>query len=464
MIKTALKKHTKEQIEIYDNIIRKYSIASNNYYLLRIENLVQWNEISEFIYSNLNAAKKGKYEDKVLLSLIKCTIFGKIFMIPEHLIPSEISNNSTYMRFIGAESKDEIPKIKLLSSFNRFLIENGMYDSLMEIFYNQLVIDNFEDIGSADVSIEPGKNITSDSNKYKMETDKNEKLYLKMFDLFFDTLDGQKSDDILSEEEIKSRQLIDKLKYVDKIIDELKNKTNKTGDLQSPESKTDNKLASKINVEEPIEFHPQIKKEGMFNDENLTEDYELGYRFHQLGLKMGFFNVKLDNNNESSRISTAEFFPNTFWSSVKQRSRWIAGICLQNWKSHKWKGNLTTKYFLFRDRKPLFSLFGAFFSNLILFYLIYVIIANVFFGGDAVFLVSNSSVLWYLMAANVIFMVSRASHRFIFTYNWYGFRYALLSFFRLLLDTAINFFAVLRSFSVYKKTKKKVVWDSTSHY
>jgi adsorption protein B len=217
-------------------------------------------------------------------------------------------------------------------------------------------------------------------------------------------------------------------------------------------------------LEEPTEFHPQIKKEGIFNDENLTEDYELGYRFFELGLKMGFFNVKLDNNNESSRISTAEFFPNTFWASVKQRSRWIAGICLQNWKAHKWKGNLTMKYFLFRDRKPLFSLLSAFLSNVILFYLVYAVVTNLVFGGDAVFLISHSSVLWYIMAANVIFMVSRASHRFIFTYNWYGFKYAFYSFFRLILDTAINFFAVLRSISVYKKIKKKVFWDSTSHY
>ncbi len=216
--------------------------------------------------------------------------------------------------------------------------------------------------------------------------------------------------------------------------------------------------------EEPFFLNPGIKKEGIFNDENLTEDYELGFRFHQLGLKMGFFNVKLDRNKESSRISTAEFFPNKFWPSVKQRSRWIAGICLQNWKINKWQGNLSTKYFLFRDRKPLFSLFGAFFSNIVLLYLVYTAIAGNFFDTTINPLLDSSSVLIYLVFANMFFMVSRASHRFIFTYNWYGFKYAFFSLFRLIIDTFINFFAVLRALKVFRQTKKKVVWDSTTHY
>jgi adsorption protein B len=228
----------------------------------------------------------------------------------------------------------------------------------------------------------------------------------------------------------------------------------------------DNGDENVINIREhvPILLNPKMKTEGIFNDENLTEDYELGFRFHQLGLKMGFFNVKLDSQNESTRISTAEFFPNTFWSSVKQRSRWIAGICLQNWKAHKWQGNIVTKYFLFRDRKPLFSLFGAFFSNVIFIYFIYTVLNNFFDFGPSVTLVKTGSPLWFLMIAILVFMVSRVFHRFIFTYNWYGFRFAFFSLSRLVLDTFVNFFAVLRAIKVFRQTKKKVVWDSTAHY
>lgn len=213
-----------------------------------------------------------------------------------------------------------------------------------------------------------------------------------------------------------------------------------------------------------IILRPKEKRAGLFNDENLTEDYELGYRFHQLGFKTGFFNVKVDPADESSRIATAEFFPNSFWGSVKQRSRWVAGIVFQNWKSHKWSGNLAMKYFLFRDRKSIFSFFGAALSNIVILYFIYAILSRIFNWPFAYSLVGHSSVLWYLMIANLIFMISRLSHRFVFTYNWYGLKYAFFSMFRLPVDTFVNTFAIARSVNVYRKNKKKAVWDSTKHY
>ncbi len=456
--------------ENYDRLIRKYSYASNGYYLLRIDSTIAWNEFSEFIYKNLNDLKIGRYEKSEILILVKSLILSKIFDYQYHQLPSEIAKNNIYMKFLGIDNEEKIPSIKIISSFHQTLTENRLYDFILEKFYKQLLEHNFEiaDNSELDSKSNIKENDLTRQNEDGSKINIEDKLYVQMYDLFFKTLDVSSTDDLLSDKEIRSNQLMKKLQYVDEIIKELKKKLNKENreseNNASSESANEDERKNEIRMAEPIEFHPKIKKEGIFNDENLTEDYELGYRFYQLGLKMGFFNVKLDNNNESSRISTAEFFPNTFWSSVKQRSRWIAGICLQNWKAHKWKGNITMKYFLFRDRKPLFSLLGAFLSNVIFLYLVYSIFTNLVFGGNAVFLVSHSPILWIIMAANVIFMVSRASHRFIFTYNWYGFKYAFFSFFRLILDTAINFFAVLRSISVYRKIKKKVVWDSTSHY
>ncbi len=238
-----------------------------------------------------------------------------------------------------------------------------------------------------------------------------------------------------------------------------------TGISQGSDStRTDKAGAGRSIEDEPLELRPENKTEGIFNDENLTEDYELGLRFYQMGLKTGFFNVKLDGDRNSTRIATAEFFPNKFWPAVKQRSRWIAGICLQNWKAHKWNGNLTTKYFMFRDRKPLISFMSTFLSYFVLLYFIYLGI-----GAAAGFdntLVSGkiSPVLMSLMMFNLVFMISKGFHRFVFTYSWYGFRYALASLFRLGIDTFINFFAIIRSISVFRKTKKQVVWDATTHY
>ena len=61
-------------------------------------------------------------------------------------------------------------------------------------------------------------------------------------------------------------------------------------------------------------------------------------------------------------------------------------------------------------------------------------------------------------------MFTRIFHKFAFTYNWYGFRYAVMSIFRTLVDNVVNFFAIIRAVKVFRQTKDKVVWDSTEHY
>ena len=227
-----------------------------------------------------------------------------------------------------------------------------------------------------------------------------------------------------------------------------------------------------------IETEPEVKKTRdneidlkkkrkvqIFNDSNLTEDYELGLRFYKLGFKTAFVNMTTDAKDGTiSRIATAEYFPNTFWGAVKQRSRWIAGIAFQNWKIHKWKGSLKTKYFLFRDRKSIISALGILLSNIVFAYFVIYLLSITFNFQFSLSVVDKSSVLWYLMLATFFFMVSRLIHRFAFTYNWYGFKYAMFSIVRLPFDNIINIFATARAFKVYNTNKTKVVWDSTDHY
>jgi len=232
-------------------------------------------------------------------------------------------------------------------------------------------------------------------------------------------------------------------------------------------------IVPKINVveEEIMEEDEQneidLKKKKryhIFNNTNLTEDYELGLRFYKLGYKTAFINMRADERDENSRIATAEYFPNSFWGSVKQRSRWIAGIVFQNWKIHKWEGSLKTKYFLLRDRKALFSFFGIFLSNIVFAYFVYYMLGLVFNFGDAKPTVNTGSVLYYLMISTLFFLIVRVVHRFAMTYNWYGFKYAASSIVRLLVDNLINLFATVRAVKVYKTNKKQIVWDSTDHY
>ncbi len=50
-------------------------------------------------------------------------------------------------------------------------------------------------------------------------------------------------------------------------------------------------------------------------------------------------------------ICVREYFPDTFSTAVRQKSRWIIGIVFQGFKTHKWTSSLTLNYFLWRDRK-----------------------------------------------------------------------------------------------------------------
>ncbi|MCX6164493.1 MAG: hypothetical protein NTU73_06470, partial [Ignavibacteriae bacterium] len=441
---------------------------------------------------------------------------NKIRRLYEKKIPASFessgidSSRSDDLKNKLMDVEKQIKNIYLANKENQLKYENlkitGQPDNTDK--YSQDTKDLLDRLISIDERIKHISSITSSlEDKKEIEetikkTRQSEDLYKKLFDSFYNQT--SKTSELKEEEGIerhmqKEEIIKDKLKTIDLKINEIKDSINtlyeskpelkqvsmsvdtineeaKTTDA---EVETDQKIdeiklseedekikieAKKITKHGVLVLTPKAKKEGIFNDANLTEDYELGYRFYELGFKTGFFNIKLDKNDDATRIATAEFFPNTFWTSVKQRSRWIAGICFQNWKSHKWKGNISTKYFLFRDRKSIFSFFGAFLSNIVILYFLYAILANLFHFKYAYSLVSHSSVLWYLMIANLIFMISRASHRFIFTYNWYGFKYAFFSFFRLVLDTFINFFAIMRSIDVFRKTKKKVVWDATSHY
>lgn len=206
------------------------------------------------------------------------------------------------------------------------------------------------------------------------------------------------------------------------------------------------------------------EKYDVFNSANLTEDYELGLRFYKLGFKTSFVNYRTGSDFGNSMIATGEYFPNTFRGSVKQKSRWIAGIVFQNWKIHGWVGSLKTKYFLLRDRKTIFSFFGTALSYILFIYLIGYTFVSATSVSPLSAIIVKGSVLWYLMLVCLFFMFVNISHRFIFTYNWFGLRYALSGIYRIFFDTVVNVFASVRAVKVFRQTKHKVVWDSTEHY
>lgn len=324
----------------------------------------------------------------------------------------------------------------------------------------------------------------------KKENGDKEDLYKKLFDSFYSQLVDA---DIIKEGEVKKDIQSSISDFADEIsVTEPEVKKEVTVEVKE-ESKTTAEPEVKVEVKEekkgsdyvlegrveqetgktiPVVMRPKQKeinlrdkkKYPIFNDANLTEDYELGLRFYKLGFKTSFVNLKTDNKYGNSRIGTGEYFPNSFWASVKQKSRWIAGIVFQNWKIHGWKGSFKTKYFLARDRKTIVSFIGTALSFIVFAYFIAYAVTRAL-GYDVLpTIVEQNTVLWYLMMTSLLFMFVRVFHKFAFTYNWYGLRYAIMSIPRTLIDNVVNFFAMIRAIKVFRQTKDKVVWDSTEHY
>ena len=104
-----------------------------------------------------------------------------------------------------------------------------------------------------------------------------------------------------------------------------------------------------------VMYFRQLQGGKLFPHKDLTEDYILGLRAAQFGFKSKF--ACMMNSSGTDLIATREFFPGDFWSSVRQKSRWTLGISCQGWVRLGWFGNLTQRYFIWRDRKALVAPF-----------------------------------------------------------------------------------------------------------
>jgi adsorption protein B len=98
----------------------------------------------------------------------------------------------------------------------------------------------------------------------------------------------------------------------------------------------------------------------IFDPACLTEDYENGFRLHALGCRQIFVPLRLP-----APMATREYFPRRLRASVRQRSRWVAGITLQGWQHHGWRAPWRQVYFFWRDRKGLVGNLLSPFANLL---------------------------------------------------------------------------------------------------
>jgi adsorption protein B len=216
-----------------------------------------------------------------------------------------------------------------------------------------------------------------------------------------------------------------------------------------------------------------------FNTASLTEDYDIGARLTAAGLTsmLGRFNVTYRVKRKPlfgllapktvdliMPLCVREYFPNNLRHSYRQKARWTLGIALQGWAQLGWSGSLRENYFLYRDRKAIFSPTIQILS--------YIIVLNFF----AVVITSNTSALadtlpqgrWFdiILGFNAVALILRTVQRIFFVSRIYGWEHGLLSVPRTIVGSVINFMATARAIKLFLMsylTGVPAVWDKTTH-
>lgn len=217
-----------------------------------------------------------------------------------------------------------------------------------------------------------------------------------------------------------------------------------------------------------------------FDVQSLTEDYDIGFRLKEKGMTEIFVRFPvvdeakereqrkfLQHARTSNMICVREYFPDTFSTAVRQKSRWIIGIVFQGFKTHKWTSSLTLNYFLWRDRKGAISNFVSFLAMLVMIQLL-LLLAYESLWPDAwhfLSIFSGSAWLMTLLWLNFGLMINRIVQRVIFVTGYYGLTQGLLSVLRLFWGNLINFMANWRALKqvLQHGDPRRVAWDKTTH-
>ena len=205
----------------------------------------------------------------------------------------------------------------------------------------------------------------------------------------------------------------------------------------------------------------------VFDTGSLTEDYQMGFRLHERGLKAHFALLAVPRE-KVPYISVREYFPASIKQAVRQKSRWIVGIVFQGWRSLGWSRNLRLSYILMRDRKAVLTnptnLVGYFIVVNIVFMELYTGVDDNAWWFPS--LIPYDSWLWDLLYINGFFFLNRVVQRFYFTGHLYGWTHGLLSFPRMIMANIVNFmayFRALRQVMAAGRAGKEVAWDKTDH-
>jgi adsorption protein B len=192
-----------------------------------------------------------------------------------------------------------------------------------------------------------------------------------------------------------------------------------------------------------------------FDEDSVTEDYELGLRISELGGR-GIF-VRLPGRARGAAVAVRAHFPDTIDAAVRQKARWQAGIALSGWTRLGWRGNWAEHWMRFRDRRAILAalvLLCAYVSGASWLALDWAGHAPTFSRREAsLFALCTALMLW------------RLAVRAAFVTHGYGVPEGLLSIPRVLLGNFIAMASARRALQSYLRLARgaPLVWDKTEH-
>ena len=215
----------------------------------------------------------------------------------------------------------------------------------------------------------------------------------------------------------------------------------------------------------------------IFNERSMTEDYSMSLRIRQLGLTSIFVNVILADDKSKwftplikrpGFISNWAYFPMDFTRSVRQKTRWIIGISLQEWETIGWKGGFRIIENLVKDRKVFAASAASMFGYvLVLYFTIFALTQIGIISTPILPVIVKGTPLYFLTVLCTYLMLIRAGHRFFYVTKIYGIVPGLLAVPRLLYGNIVNglaAFRALQAFARSRRGRKAVRWDATTHY
>ncbi|GAC1653925.1 MAG: hypothetical protein NVS9B12_04240 [Vulcanimicrobiaceae bacterium] len=213
--------------------------------------------------------------------------------------------------------------------------------------------------------------------------------------------------------------------------------------------------------------------EDLFPSGTLTEDYQIALRLHTKGLKTIFVHQRLAATGKrhpataAAYVATRAYFPDTVSDAIKQKSRWVAGICFQAWHMTGWTGNFATRYGLYRDRKSIVANTAVLLGYVVLFFSTIMIVWHAFDPNVYIPNIGQNHVVWAMLDFVLIMTLLELLQSVWFVAWVYGPLHGMLSILRPPLAGFINGVATFRAGYAWYKSRRSgqaMKWSKTSHF